>query len=68
MPDDLKQMYRTKWEIDQNALLSMAADRSPFIDQSQALSLYMVKANEEQISEVHMSTWKLVSLLTFCIT
>lgn len=58
-------MYRTRWEIDQKALVRMAADRAPFIDQSQALSLYMVKANEEEISNMHMTTWKLVSLLNF---
>lgn len=45
----------------------MAADRAPFIDQSQALSLYMVKANEEEISNMHMTTWKLVSLHNFNI-
>lgn len=65
MPEDLKQLYRTKWEIDQKALVCMAADRAPFIDHSQALSLYMVKANEEIISDMHMLTWKLVSLFNF---
>jgi len=59
LPEDLKQLYRTKWEIDQKVLVSMAADRAPFIDQSQALSLYMVQANEENISNMHIFTWKL---------
>lgn len=67
MPEDLKKLYRTRWEIDQKALVRMAADRAPFIDQSQALSLYMVKANEEDISEMHLSTWKLVSVTNFNI-
>jgi len=66
LPEDLKQLYRTKWEIDQNALVLMAADRAPFIDQSQAFSLNMVKANEEIISKMHLSTWKMV-LLVFLI-
>lgn len=43
----------------------MAADRAPFIDQSQAFSLYMVKANEENISNMHIFTWKLVSIHNF---
>lgn len=43
----------------------MAADRAPFIDHSQALALYMIKANEEIISDMHMLTWKLVRLLHF---
>lgn len=41
----------------------MAADRAPFIDQSQAFSLNMVKANEEIISEMHLSTWNMVILI-----
>lgn len=65
MPEDLKKLYRTKWEIDQKALVRMAADRAPFIDHSQALYLYMVKANEEEISNMHMSTWKLVNIPNF---
>jgi len=56
-------LYRTKWEIDQKVLVLMAADRAPFIDQSQAFSLNMVKANEEIISEMHLSTWKMVLLV-----
>jgi len=41
----------------------MAADRAPFIDQSQAFSLNMVEANEDIISEMHISTWKIVTLV-----
>ncbi|KAF0766017.1 ribonucleoside-diphosphate reductase large subunit-like [Aphis craccivora] len=59
LPEDLKQLYRTKWEIDQKALVVMAAERAPFIDQSQAFSLNMVKANEDILSEMHISTWKM---------
>lgn len=59
LPEDLKKLYRTKWEIDQKTLVTMAADRAPFIDQSQAFSLNMVKANEDIISEMHLSTWKM---------
>jgi len=62
LPEDLKQLYRTKWEIDQKVLVCMAADRAPFIDHSQALSLYMVKANEENISDMNLFTWQLVSI------
>lgn len=67
LPEDLKELYKTKWEIDQKVLVRMAADRAPFIDQSQALTLYMDKANEEDISNMHMTTWKLVSLFSFKI-
>lgn len=47
--------------------MQMAADRAPFIDHSQALYLYMDKANEEEISNMHISTWKLVILPNFKI-
>ncbi|KAL4131081.1 hypothetical protein QTP88_008430 [Uroleucon formosanum] len=63
LPEDLKQLYRTKWEIDQKALVTMAADRAPFIDQSQTFSLNMVNANEDIISEMLISTWKIVILV-----
>jgi len=56
-------LYRTKWEIDQKALVVMAAERAPFIDQSQAFSLNMVKANEDILSEMHLSTWKMVIIV-----
>ena len=39
MPDDLKAVYRTLWEIDAAALVDMAIDRAPYIDQSQSLTL-----------------------------
>lgn len=41
----------------------MAADRAPFIDQSQTFSLNMVNANEDIISEMLISTWKIVILV-----
>lgn len=41
----------------------MAAERAPFIDQSQAFSLNMVKANEDILSEMHLSTWKMVIIV-----
>ena len=39
IPDDLKAIYRTAWDIDPADLIDMAADRAPFIDQSQSLTL-----------------------------
>lgn len=41
----------------------MAAERAPFIDQSQAFSLNMIKANEDILSEMHISTWKMVIIV-----
>ncbi|XP_050420516.1 ribonucleoside-diphosphate reductase large subunit-like [Adelges cooleyi] len=59
IPEDLKKIYKTKWQVDQTSLVRMAADRAPFIDHSQALSLYMINANEEDVSNIHMLSWKL---------
>lgn len=42
IPDDLKLVFRTAFELDQRHLIDMAADRGPFIDQSQSLSLFVV--------------------------
>ena len=39
VPDDLKAVYRTAWDIDPVDLIDMAADRAPFVDQSQSLTL-----------------------------
>ena len=39
IPDDLKDIYRTAWEIEPFVLVDMAADRAPFIDQSQSMTL-----------------------------
>ena len=39
MPDDLKAVYRTVWDMDPAALVDMAIDRAPFVDQSQSLTL-----------------------------
>ena len=39
IPDDLKDIYRTAWEIEPLVLVDMAADRAPFIDQSQSMTL-----------------------------
>ena len=41
MPDDLKEIYRTAWELEPFVTVDMAADRAPYIDQSQSLSLYI---------------------------
>lgn len=41
VPVDTKAIYRTAWEIDPRSLIDMAADRAPFVDQSQSLSLWI---------------------------
>uniref|UniRef100_A0A914R040 Ribonucleotide reductase large subunit C-terminal domain-containing protein n=1 Tax=Panagrolaimus davidi TaxID=227884 RepID=A0A914R040_9BILA len=41
IPDDLKELYKTVWEISQREIIDMAADRAAYIDQSQSLNLYI---------------------------
>ena len=41
LPDDVRRLFRTAWELPQRALIDMAAERSPYIDQSQSLNLFI---------------------------
>ena len=45
MPDDLKELYKTSWEMKQRNMIDMAADRGAFIDQSQSLNIFMENPN-----------------------
>jgi len=58
MPEDLKEVYRTAWEIPQKSLLDMAADRGAFIDQSQSLNLFMESPTIGKLSSMYMYAWK----------
>ncbi len=59
VPDELKLIYRTAWELPMKALLEMAADRGAFIDQSQSLNLFIANPNIGQLSSMYMYAWKL---------
>ena len=58
IPDDLKAVYKTVWEIPQKVLIDMAADRAPFICQSQSLNLFLAEPTYAKISSMHMYAWK----------
>ncbi|KAF9923811.1 Ribonucleoside-diphosphate reductase large subunit [Linnemannia zychae] len=58
IPDDLKLLYRTTWEISQKAIIDMAADRGAFIDQSQSLNLHMADANFGKLTSMAFYGWK----------
>jgi ribonucleoside-diphosphate reductase alpha chain len=53
IPDDLKKLYRTVWEIPQRAIIDMAADRGAFIDQSQSLNIHMEKVTLQKLTSMH---------------
>ncbi|CAN8006576.1 unnamed protein product [Ixodes hexagonus] len=59
IPDDLKQLYRTVWEIPQKNILQMAADRGAFVDQSQSLNVHIAQPNYGKLTSMHFFGWKL---------
>lgn len=63
IPDELKALYKTVWEISQKVVLKMAADRGAFIDQSQSLNIHIAEPNYAKLSSMHFHAWKLVSFL-----
>ena len=58
IPDDIKEIYRTVWEIKQRSLIDMAADRGAFICQSQSLNLFIQDANFAKLTSMHFYAWK----------
>jgi ribonucleotide reductase alpha subunit len=58
IPDDIKNLYRTVWEIKMKDVIDMAADRGRFIDQSQSMNLFMESPTLSKLSSMHMYAWK----------
>jgi ribonucleoside-diphosphate reductase alpha chain len=58
IPEEIKSLYKTVWEIKQKVIIDMAADRGAFIDQSQSLNLFMAQPNTTKISSMHFYAWK----------
>ncbi|MET4731285.1 ribonucleoside-diphosphate reductase alpha chain [Lysobacter enzymogenes] len=58
IPESLRQVYRTAWELPMRSLIDMAADRGAFIDQSQSLNLFIESPNIGQLSSMYMYAWK----------
>ena len=58
IPDDIKQLYRTVWEISQKSIIDMAADRGAYICQSQSMNIHMQDANFGKLTSMHFHTWK----------
>lgn len=67
IPDDLKALYKTVWEIPQKVILEMAADRGAFIDQSQSLNVHIGDPTTEKLTSMHFFGWKSVSDILQCI-
>jgi ribonucleoside-diphosphate reductase alpha subunit len=58
IPEDIKNLYKTVWEISQKCIIDMAADRGRFIDQSQSMNLFMESPTLSKLSSMHMYAWK----------
>lgn len=58
LPQELKERYKTVWEISQKAIIDMAADRGAYICQSQSLNLFVENANMGKLSSMHFYAWQ----------
>ncbi|MGF1637537.1 MAG: ribonucleoside-diphosphate reductase subunit alpha [Cyclobacteriaceae bacterium] len=58
IPQNIKDIYRTVWEISQRSIIDMAADRGAFIDQSQSLNIHIQDANFGKLTSMHFYAWK----------
>ena len=58
IPQRLKDLYKTTWEIKQKNVIDMAADRGAYIDQSQSMNIHMIDANPAKVTSMHFYGWK----------
>lgn len=58
IPADVRELFRTAWELPQKALIDLAAARGPFIDQSQSLNLFMAAPTIGKLSSMYLYAWK----------
>ena len=59
IPEDIKALYKTVWEISQKTIIQMSADRGAFIDQSQSLNIHIKEPTMGKITSMHFAGWKL---------
>ena len=57
IPEDLKEIYKTAWEMSQKVIIDHAAERAPFICQSQSMNLFVTDANFAKLSSAHFYSW-----------
>ena len=58
IPDHIKELYKTTWEIKQKNVIDMAADRGAYIDQSQSMNIHMIDANPAKVTSMHFYGWR----------
>lgn len=65
IPADLRELYRTVWEIPMKTVINLARDRAPFVCQSQSLNLFIAEPSASKVSSMHFYAWK-AGLKTGC--
>jgi len=58
IPKELRDVYKTVWEVPQRVILDLAADRSPFICQSQSLNVHIAEPTSKKLTSMHFYAWK----------
>jgi ribonucleotide reductase alpha subunit len=58
IPTELKEIYKTVWEISQKIVVDYAADRGAFVDQSQSMNIFMEQPSYAKLSSMHLYGWK----------
>jgi len=58
IPKNIRELYKTSWEIKQKNIIDQAGKRGPFIDQSQSMNIFMGKPNFNRLTSSHFHAWK----------
>jgi ribonucleoside-diphosphate reductase alpha chain len=58
IPQDIRDIYKTVWELSQKTIIDLAAERGPFIDQTQSMNLFMNHPTNSKLSSMHIYGWK----------
>ncbi len=58
IPQEIKDRYKTVWEISQKIIIDMAADRAPFVDQTQSMNIFIARPSHAALSSMHFYGWK----------
>jgi ribonucleotide reductase alpha subunit len=57
IPQPIKELYKTVWELKQKSIIDLAATRAPFVDQTQSMNLWMKDPSYSKLSSMHMYSW-----------
>ncbi|GAB4065036.1 ribonucleoside-diphosphate reductase subunit alpha [Angustibacter speluncae] len=58
LPEEVRRLFRTAWELPQKALIEMAAARQPYVDQAQSLNLFLASPTIGKLSSMYLYAWK----------